>query len=449
MFIKNILDGFFLFLEKNSFEITVNEKILLYKAISHIDISSEEEFKSALISILVKDFSKLDVFLYLYDSFFKIENFKKEENTIHEDLESSESIGVTESVLSSYKFKKYDYGATLKYLILNDKNRLNRLIRLAASNIDNVNISNSGMLFNRIKNSLNLNDLEEEIEGFKKELLEKGADKDDVDKVIEKIKNNLKEFKKKIRMEVKNKIKYSKSFDNGISIEQFDAKKLEEISGKIAEKLKKKKKNIYKKALNGKIDIKNTLYKSVGYDLVPMKPYYRKKKSKKRKLVIFADVSDSVRKYTQTVLYLIYSLNKFFKDIKTFVFTSEVLEISNLFVGKNSFEDIYSKLSLVGGNSDYNAAFDFFFNMFGEILDKNTVFVIIGDARNNYSFPDLKGILNISVKVKDIIWLNPESKFLWNSSDSNMGAYQKIVKKVYQIRTIKDMEMFSEEIVFN
>lgn len=446
MWLDKLFKDFFLFLKKQKILLNTNDKILILKAITCIDILDKEQLYSLLSSFIAKNKAELDSFRKLFDIFFKNIDFKKKDNIEYNDINSSSS-NILESVVSSYKFNKYNYGTTLKYFILNDKNRLDRLIRLAVSNLDSITINNQGNAFNQVKNSLNIEDLENDIKIFKNELQQKGASNIEINLIIDKIINNLKNFKKKIRIELKKESSINKKISE-IEISNSEINILEDISKKIIDKLNKKKSKRYKKANRGILDIRKTVHKSVSYNQMPLKRIYKKQKKKKRNLIIFTDMSDSVKRYSQIILYFIYSLNKFFKTIKTFTFIADVEEITDVFNENLSFSDFFDKVSSKGGNSDYNSSFEIFLKKYGDNLNKNTIFIIIGDARNNYIETDLRSLILIQKKVKEIVWLNPEAKFLWGTSDSNINIYRKLINKIYQVKTIRDIERFSTEIIF-
>jgi len=446
VWLDKLFKDFFLFLKEQKILLNTNDKILILKAITYIDILDKEQLYSLLSSFIAKNKAELDSFRNLFDIFFKNIDFKKKDKIEYNDVNSSNS-NILESVVSSYKFNKYNYGTTLKYFILNDKNRLDRLIRLAISNLDSIRINNQGNAFNQVKNSLNIGNLEDDIKIFKDELQQKGASTIEINLIVDKIINNLKNFKKKIRVELKKESSIKKSISE-IEISNSEINILEDISKKIINKLNKKKSKKYKKANRGILDIRKTVHKSVSYNQMPLKRIYKKQKKKKRNLIVFTDMSDSVKKYSQIILYFIYSLNKFFKTIKTFTFIADVEEITSVFKENLSFNDFFDRINSKGGNSDYNSSFEIFLKKHGDNLNKNTIFIIIGDARNNYIEPDLRSLILIQKKVKEVIWLNPESKFLWGTSDSNINVYRKLINEIYQVKTIKDIEKFSTEVIF-
>jgi uncharacterized protein with von Willebrand factor type A (vWA) domain len=455
VWLDNLLKDFIAFIQKNNFIITPSEKISILNAISQIDITNKKKLFSIFYSIIVKDKVELDKFTFLFDTFFENIDFQKKDNIEYKDNNSSNN-SIIDTTLSSYKFNKYDYASSIKYFILNDNNRIDRLIRLAVSNLSSLDIQNMGNSFNQIKNSLSIDKLEDDIDLFKKELIKKGASSLEIDDIINKMIKNLKLFKKKIRLKLKEKLLeknntlniLAKKDTNIIDIENIDINILEKSAQKIVEKLKKKKKKRFKNSKRGTLNMRKTLNKSISYNQIPFQRVYKKQKQKQRKLIILADASDSVKKYSQIVLYFIYSLNIFFKNIKTFAFISDIEDVTNNFKENTSFSDSILNIINKGGNSDYNSSFDSILNNYSKDLDHDVILIVIGDGRNNYISADLTSLIKIQKKVKEIIWLNPDNKFFWNTADSNIELYQKVVDKIYQIRTIEDIESLSEEIIF-
>jgi len=496
VWLDNLFDAFIEYIKNKNFILTPSDKILLFNSLNEINIINREEVFALCYSIIVKSKNEFLVFKELFDDFFANLYEDNPKNTYSESDGFIRNNSVLTSVLSSYKLNKYTYNSSVKAFILSDKNRLDRLIRLAISNLDEVTINNFGLSFNQVKSRLNINQLEEDIKIIKKEMLKKGASEAEVNEIINKIMQKLKNFKKNIRSTLKsrgdtmlspstnntmlspnnktmlspnnntmlspnnntnlssnNKTNLSKNNKNNKNNKKNEKNEkdliiLENSAKKLVEKLKKKKSKRYKKSQKGILDINKTLKKSISYNHLPLKRYYKKQKLKKRELIIMADVSDSVRKYSKTILYYIYTLNTFFKDIKTFTFAADIKEVSESFKNNLSLDLIMTNFLDQGGNSDYNSSFESLASKYQSYFNKNVIFIIIGDARNNYISADLKNLINIQKKVKDIIWLNPDNKLFWNTTDSNMAVYQRVVYKSFQVKTIKDIERFTEDILF-
>jgi len=449
VWLDKLLDDFVLFIEKENFKINTNQKILIWKSLNEIRIVDEKKVFSVFSSIIVKNGNDFYDFKKVFKEFFKTTSLEQVKETYRDSEEKIYGNSFLNTVLSSYKLNKYNYNMSVKTFILNNKNRNDRLIRLAVSNLDKVSINNFGLSFNKLKQSLNLEDLENDILLFKSELKKTSASSSEIDEIINKIMSNLRQFKKNIRTSLKSVISSREpEFKKGIALDLAltDLSLIEESAKKLAEKFKNKKSKKVKKSNNGFINIKKTLNKSISYNGVPFERVLKKQKFKKRELIILVDLSDSVKKYSKLILYYIYSLNKFFNNIKTFTFISEAKDISDKFIAGASFEEISLYLN-EGGNSDYNSSFNSFNKNFTSSLNRNVIFIIIDDARNNYISPDLKDIIDIQKKVRDLIWLNPENRMFWNTTDSNMIEYQRVIKNSFQIRTLSDLEMFSKNII--
>src|SRR6185436_15262972 len=56
-------------------------------------------------------------------------------------------------------------------------------------------------------------------------------------------------------------------------------------------------------------------------------------------------------------------------------------------------------------------------------LGRNTVLLILGDARNNRRPPRADLLARLAREVRAVVWLNPEPVERWNTGDSVMSTY--------------------------
>jgi uncharacterized protein with von Willebrand factor type A (vWA) domain len=56
-------------------------------------------------------------------------------------------------------------------------------------------------------------------------------------------------------------------------------------------------------------------------------------------------------------------------------------------------------------------------------LDRNSVFLVLGDGRNNRRPPQARLLADIRGRVRAVYWLNPEMANRWNSGDSVIAQY--------------------------
>lgn len=188
--------------------------------------------------------------------------------------------------------------------------------------------------------------------------------------------------------------------------------------------------------------MKNSL-KTFG---VPMELFYEKPKIKKTKIVCILDVSGSCSKSSKLLLRFIYELSSVFKGgIKSYVFVKELQEVSHYFVDYHLNDAIDLALKAVPRDYSnyYHALSQFHEQHLGEI-DRNTIVIFLGDARNNQNPTGSEFMQAIQTQARATFWLNTEEKEKWNVNDSIIGVYEDYLTKVYEILTTNDLIAFLE-----
>ncbi len=159
----NHIEQFIDFLNNNNFNISFSERTDIYKAVEFIDISNKNEFYFMFFSLVVKEEGKILIFNTLFDIFFNNINF----NTEQTQIATSTPL---EGIVSNYQFEKYNYGSLLKYIVLNEKDKIKRLLHLSANNIDFTKLKNTlqiGEISNKIKKNSGVSEIPKMLEDFK------------------------------------------------------------------------------------------------------------------------------------------------------------------------------------------------------------------------------------------------------------------------------------------
>ena len=89
------------------------------------------------------------------------------------------------------------------------------------------------------------------------------------------------------------------------------------------------------------------------------------------------------------------------------------------------FAEIVSGLADLdpGAPSDYGRAFFHARERLARSGGRDTVLVILGDARSNRTDPLTWAFEEIASRCRRVIWLNPEPRSLWDTGDSIMSEY--------------------------
>jgi hypothetical protein len=193
----------------------------------------------------------------------------------------------------------------------------------------------------------------------------------------------------------------------------------------------------------GKLDVHRTLRASLKYGGVPVELHWRRRHREKPRLVTLCDVSDSVRNASRFMLQLVWNLQECFSKVQSFVFVSEIAEVSESFRTLPVERAVEHALGHAAvdyhSRSDFGYAFARFCRESLERLDRKTTLLVLGDARNNYNDPQAWALRLMRERVKGIIWLNPEGQWGWGVGDSVMPLYTPHCDLVRECRTLAQL----------
>ena len=204
-----------------------------------------------------------------------------------------------------------------------------------------------------------------------------------------------------------------------------------------------------KKAKNKQFDYKKTLEQSVKFNGIPLKLYYKKPVVKKFKLFVVLDVSGSVSKYLKVLSAFLFELNTVFNGgIEVYGFVSDLLDFTEEFKRNSLDEAVQCTLGHRGYSNYYKALTDFYSECYQRI-DKDSIVLYFGDARNNKNQSGEELLYNINKKAKYSVWLNPEPKNKWNTGDSVMSMYSKNVNATYEVNKVNQLIYFLNNFAIN
>ncbi|MEI6314636.1 MAG: VWA domain-containing protein [Syntrophus sp. (in: bacteria)] len=207
-----------------------------------------------------------------------------------------------------------------------------------------------------------------------------------------------------------------------------------------------------KAARRGVLDFKRTLRENISYQGMLFTPCWKKKKIERPQLVVICDISRSVLRTVRFLLLFLYGLNQEIAKIRTFVFCTNLVEVSDI-LGSSSVDEALTRIQggtdipLIMGRTDYERSFgDFRRDHIAAVTRKTTV-LILGDARNNYNDPHPENIKAIYERCKRLIWLNPEVPAFWGSGDSEIRQYTPYYTMIKECNTLGHIERLISALV--
>ena len=239
---------------------------------------------------------------------------------------------------------------------------------------------------------------------------------------------------RRLREELLRKVKLS-------NIEQRSFRMIQEIVFRMAKKLvslHSRRKRVFRR---GQINIPRTLRHNMAYDGAIFDLHWKSVKIDRPKVFAICDVSGSVANYARFMLMFLYSLEEVMPKVRSFAFSSDLGEVTDLFE-RNDLEDAIAKTlhDYSGGSTDYGQAFGDFKKLCLDEVDNRTTIVILGDARNNYGDPRTDTLKEMYERCRRLIWLNPEPRNSWGVGDSEMRRYTAYCHQVDECNSLMHLE---------
>jgi uncharacterized protein with von Willebrand factor type A (vWA) domain len=231
-------------------------------------------------------------------------------------------------------------------------------------------------------------------------------------------------------------------------LERRQVEQMKALIRAIARRLRERYSKPRKRQRRGHLDTRKTLRRNAAWGGVPFLTSWKRRHRDRPKIVALCDVSGSVAQVSDFFLLLIHSLHEVVDDVRSFAFSGNLIEVSDILDNKPPEEAMREIMSKVGfGSSDYGGSFaDFEKGFMASVTPKTTV-IVLGDARTNNLDPRADILRTISERAKRLVWLNPEGRMAWGWGDSEMPRYSTFCSVVRQCATAKQLERAVSDIV--
>jgi hypothetical protein len=203
---------------------------------------------------------------------------------------------------------------------------------------------------------------------------------------------------------------------------EFDSRDVEsakELVEDLARRLRGRLSRRYKRGKRGRLDFRRTIRAAIPHGGVPIDLLLRSRRPGKPDLVALCDLSGSVAVVSDFMLALLAPATEYFRRVHTFAYVDRLCAVSfeQGYVVPHETLDLYAW-------SDFGKVLQHFWQEDGErLLTRNTLVLILGDARNNRRPPRPDLLARIRDRVRKLVWLNPEPRERWNTGDSVIGLY--------------------------
>ena len=239
---------------------------------------------------------------------------------------------------------------------------------------------------------------------------------------------------RRLREELLRKVKLS-------NVEHRNFRLIQEVVFRMAKKLVALHSRRRKVFRRGQLNVPRTLRHNMAYDGAIFDLHWKSVKVDRPKVFAICDVSGSVANYARFMLMFLYSLDEVMPKVRSFAFSSDLAEVTDLFE-RNHIEDAIAKTlrDYSGGSTDYGQAFADFRKHCMDDVDGRTTIIILGDARNNYGDPRTDILKEMYDRSKRVLWLNPEPRATWNMGDAEMRKYTAYVHQAEECNSLMHLE---------
>lgn len=433
-------------------------------ATSQLELADRETFRSALRVTLVKRASDEETFGRVFEFYFSgaAKTFEGIDRSLAQRIQEQ---GLLEpdrmkELLAALGSLAGQLSPLTQAALAGDQARLAQIFRNAALQLDLSRLETplqAGFYSRRLISGAGGEAFESDLKSLEGELKARGLPQ--VEVVSKHLAAILREVEEAARKEIQRQIKARIRRQPGAALLDRDLhtlsreelEKAEAAVRKLAERLKTRLVRKQRSHRRGALNVRRTLRENMPWGGVPMKPYFRQRRPQRPDVVVLCDVSDSVRNVSRLMLLFTYTLQSLFFRVRSFVFVSDIGEVTEHFRSLEVDQAIdvatAGKDISLYANSNYGRALAMFARDHLGGVTRRTTVMVIGDGRNNYNPANVWALQEIRQKCKRLIWICSEDARNWGFGDSEMQAYAKVCTNVVVVKSVNDLAGIADQLV--
>jgi len=452
-------------LRQNGVRVSTAEVVDAAQATAIVGLQDRDLFRSVLRSTLVKRDLDLEAFDRAFDFFFSgaAKTFEALDEALLKQLEEQGLLEGDElqMVVATVNRLFNQLSPMAQAALQNDRARLAQLFRAATLQLDLSRMETpmqAGFFSRRLLAGAGAERARTDLQSLEQELQARGLSLEGLEVVSKQLASALRKVEDAARREVDRQMRARlKRSSGGLQDRPFHALSRAEVERaeaavrKLAERLKTRLVRKQRSTRRGALNVRRTLRRNMPWGGVPMVPLFRSRRPERPEVVVLCDVSDSVRNASRMMLLFTYTLQSLFVRVRSFVFVSDMGEVTKYFKDADPEEAIdlatAGKAVSLHSNSNYGRALANFTRDELGSLGRRTTLMVIGDGRNNYNPSNVWALKDLKRKVKRLIWITPEDRRSWGFGDSEMHSYSKAVHQTVVVQTLADLERLADQLV--
>ena len=334
-------------LRRNGVRVSLAENMDAFRALQLVGVVDPLLFRNALRTTLVKRSVDLKPFEELFDFYF----FGIGQAIDAADRRIMEKMGLTpeqfqqmlEQIQRRLKEMKGDWSELTRALLSGNRGELERLLREAASQEAEAPESFRFTPYTSMGARLQLDRVQFEIDRFKATLQMPSGNGEDLQNLLRYLNERMRDLNRLLReiiqqeqrkrgVEPTDYNRRSTLADKSFAFyTEDDIRRMNDAVTRLAQRLKNRLSVRRKKAARGRFNVKETLRKNLQYGGVPFQIQIDRRKKTKPQVMILCDISDSVLNASRFMLQFVYSVQVLYAKVRSFVFVSDLGEVTKLF----------------------------------------------------------------------------------------------------------------------
>lgn len=452
-------------LRQNGLPVSVSETQDALEALALVGVADEGSTRAVLASTLCKRTSDAPVFHRAFDFFFSgaVKMLQDVERSL---LARIEAEGLLEGdelkmLLATLSSLGGQLAPLTRAALEGDRGRLAQLFRQASLQLDFAQLQSSlqtGFFGRRLGAAAGTRAMQGDLQAIEAELKARGLSVGGLEIVSRHLADALRRVEAAARAEVQReasaRVKRETSSLADRPMERLSREEVEQAGRAVralAEKLKARLVRRERARRRGQLSPRRTLRRNLTSGGVPMVPQFRGRRPLRPDVVVLCDVSDSVRNVSRMMLLFTATLQGLFSRVRSFIFVSELGEVTHTFRGRPPEEAVEAALSSdvisLMSNSNYGHALAAFARgHLGGVTRRTTVFVI-GDGRNNFNAANAWALEEVKRRARRVVWICTEPESSWGLGDSEMRAYARVASQVVTVQSLGDLERVAAQLL--
>ncbi|MCC6334205.1 MAG: VWA domain-containing protein [Myxococcales bacterium] len=452
-------------LRQNGLKVSVSETKDAVLALAEVGVADREATRAVLAATLCKRASDVATFDKAFDFFFSGAS-KTLENLDASLLDRIQEEGLLEGdelkmLIAQLEQLAGQLSPLTEAALSGDRARLAHLFRQASLQLDFSRIQNAlqtGFYSRRLATAAGGEAMRSDLAAIEGELKARGISTRGLEITARHLGEALRRVEDAARAEVQRQVNARlKKPSTGVGdrpLSQLSRQELELAQRSVralAEKLKSRLVRRQRSRRKGQLNPRRTLRKNLTAGGVPMVPQFRARRPQRPDVIVLCDVSDSVRTTSKMMLLFTWTLQSLFSRVRSFIFVSELGEITRHFKDSKPEEAVDaatgSGVISLASNSNYGHALASFVRGHLGSVTRRTTVLVIGDGRNNFNAANAWALDDLKRKAKRVVWICTEPRANWGFGDSEMPSYARAVNQVVTVQTLSDLERIAPQLV--